>query len=764
MKKIKQGLACILVFVMALGMLPCNATAEGQENTDDVNQATATEEQYEDTPQAKDTVTGGTAKEEASQITIAPNTNSNIAENYYYYTNISQTASWLKFTTSGSDSWYHIEIKNINVGNYSFVELEDSYGEKLWSVTYLGTDGSTDKWIKLRTDETYYLKSYASNGLEGNLRFYICESVDDCPDTKNTSVSRELNTTYNQSLDGAGDVDWFSFTTSDSSNSTYRLTAKNNTNSSYFFFEIYSAEGELVSKISYLGAQGEESSDAKLPANTTYYLQVYASGSVYGNYAFSITDIPDDTFDVKESATKLEINKCYDRSLEVSNDVDWFSFTTSLGTDATYRLYLRNNTNSNYLHCVLYAGNDEKVAGISYLHGQAETTENVNLSPNTIYYLEVYGSSSVVGNYSFSLSKEGDDISPAPTISPEVTATPTPSPTATATLTPSPTATATLTPSPTATATPTPSPTVTATPTPSSTVTAKPTATPTTVVTPTPTTTAEEGFTDIYVDNITSSSATVHVKFPKQYVKKWGFLAGESRECSSMASTASPKKEISGFSVKRSYDANTTYYFYVYYITNSGKIISDIHSFKTKAYSGKLQQSMTAKLSSRILRLGSTARIRVSKAKGTVSYSSSNTSVARVSSSGIITPVSVGIASISVKASGNNRYKPSTKRLKVFVRRAVQKISVEKVSATYSASSLALSSASFSIGAEGNGGKITCRKVYGSDMLSIDKYGVVTVQKGIQQGNYNMKVKIRAAMTETYSAKTITKTIKVKVV
>ena len=60
-------------------------------------------------------------------------------------------------------------------------------------------------------------------------------------------------------------------------------------------------------------------------------------------------------------------------------------------------------------------------------------------------------------------------------------------------------------------------------------------------------------------------------------------------------------------------------------------------------------------------------------------------------------------------------------------------------------------------------GKISYKKVSGSKNLTISKTGKITVKKGTKAGTYKIKVAITAAGNENYKAKTVNKTVKVKV-
>jgi DNA-entry nuclease len=83
-------------------------------------------------------------------------------------------------------------------------------------------------------------------------------------------------------------------------------------------------------------------------------------------------------------------------------------------------------------------------------------------------------------------------------------------------------------------------------------------------------------------------------------------------------------------------------------------------------------------------------------------------------------------------------------------------------SKSFKASAVKKKLQSFSVGCTAKG-KVTYKKLSGSGKLSVSKKGKVTVAKGTAAGTYKVKVKITAAASGNYKAKSITKTIVVRV-
>lgn len=80
----------------------------------------------------------------------------------------------------------------------------------------------------------------------------------------------------------------------------------------------------------------------------------------------------------------------------------------------------------------------------------------------------------------------------------------------------------------------------------------------------------------------------------------------------------------------------------------------------------KAEQSLNASVTPSAVMVGEKAEIKVS-AKGTVTYSSSNPSIATVDDNGVVTGIALGIAYITISAAGDSNYQSSDRVLEVSV-------------------------------------------------------------------------------------------------
>lgn len=80
----------------------------------------------------------------------------------------------------------------------------------------------------------------------------------------------------------------------------------------------------------------------------------------------------------------------------------------------------------------------------------------------------------------------------------------------------------------------------------------------------------------------------------------------------------------------------------------------------------KADQDLLANISTTNMKCGETAQI-VAIGEGNITYSSSDESVAQVSSKGVVKAVGEGYTVITINAAGNNNYNSDTERIIVFV-------------------------------------------------------------------------------------------------
>ncbi len=103
--------------------------------------------------------------------------------------------------------------------------------------------------------------------------------------------------------------------------------------------------------------------------------------------------------------------------------------------------------------------------------------------------------------------------------------------------------------------------------------------------------------------------------------------------------------------------------------------------------------------------------------------------------------------------------KPNKKRKTQTIR-----VSKKYLKKTYKARALKKSSKRFKLKVSVKGkAPVTFTRKSGSKKISVSRKGTVRIPKGLKKGTYKIKIKIRAAATKTYQAKTLTKTLTIRI-
>lgn len=211
---------------------------------------------------------------------------------------VSTEYDWFKFTTNSADAFYSISFKLYSLAS--------------------GSGGSFAPWVflydeNLQTIESNYNNRLFNHKLEKNTTYYIMVrngSFHDCTGTYEIKVSYKLdevgssqataktiyvNETVNSSLDGYGDVDYFSFTAPVSGEYKFTLVNCNmqgNGTSANFALNLYLSDknGKNLGSDYCNGNYGTAQFSAVLEAGETYYLKVlHKINTTLGNYELIVS-------------------------------------------------------------------------------------------------------------------------------------------------------------------------------------------------------------------------------------------------------------------------------------------------------------------------------------------------------------------------------------------------------------------------------------------------------------------------------------------
>ncbi|MBR6563891.1 MAG: hypothetical protein IKK71_00410, partial [Clostridia bacterium] len=251
---------------------------------------------------------------------------------------------WFYFKTDNTDSFYEFSIENISGSStmkmylYEYVEgagqvpLRDTFNISAYS------SDISKKLLKLKPNTKYYLCIYLNSGI-GGYQLDITQTLDAVGDVQENSYNVNIDTKVTTALDAQYDVDWFKFTTKDY-DAYYYFNIDNLGITNDLRLAVYDKDGnELDRQSVYTGSDLEL--DTKLEPNTEYYFKVYAATSGFGNYSFTVTDIPDPFANEQENAGEIELNTTISESVGGVDDVDFYKFTTA-EYDAYYYFNLDN--------------------------------------------------------------------------------------------------------------------------------------------------------------------------------------------------------------------------------------------------------------------------------------------------------------------------------------------------------------------------------------------------------------------------------------
>lgn len=165
----------------------------------------------------------------------------------------------------------------------------------------------------------------------------------------------------------------------------------------------------------------------------------------------------------------------------------------------------------------------------------------------------------------------------------------------------------------------------------------------------------------------------------------------------------------------------------------------------------KLSQKISASSQTKLADVGSfELGAKLTTGNGTLSYVSSDTSVATVSSTGVVKVKKSGITNITITASETAKYAKATLTVKLTVNKAQQVISAEDITKNVNASS-------FNLGAKltKGDGKLSY-KSSNKKVVTVSSNGKVTIK-----GAGTAKITVTAGATDKYNSATKTVTVKI---
>ena len=144
--------------------------------------------------------------------------------------------------------------------------------------------------------------------------------------------------------------------------------------------------------------------------------------------------------------------------------------------------------------------------------------------------------------------------------------------------------------------------------------------------------------------------------------------------------------------------------------------------------------------------------------EGNTKFTSSNTKVATVNSTGIVKAKKAGAVIITATNNG----KSATVKITIKKKNNPMTVKAKTVSAKSKKTTTIKKAKAFTI--KNAKGTVSFKKVSGNKKISINKKkGNITVKKGLKKGTYKFKVKVTAAGNTTYKPKSKTVIVKINV-
>ncbi|MBQ6635239.1 MAG: hypothetical protein IJH81_02575 [Lachnospiraceae bacterium] len=180
----------------------------------------------------------------------------------------------------------------------------------------------------------------------------------------------------------------------------------------------------------------------------------------------------------------------------------------------------------------------------------------------------------------------------------------------------------------------------------------------------------------------------------------------------------------------------------------------------------KAKQSITGVKTKYSKTYGNKAFLLGAKAKTKLTYKSSNTKAAVVSTAGKVTIKGAGTTKITITAAAGTNYNKAVKTVTVSVAKAAPVIKIKTASKSFTVAAVKKAAQSFSPGITVNSkGKLSYKKSSGAASITVNaSTGKITVKKGTKKGTYKIKIAATAAARGNYKkgTKTFTVTVTVK--
>ena len=290
---------------------------------------------------------------------------------------------WLKVTLSANQLY---GITGSGLGHFNLA----TYDANGMFVARADSSGSSLGFMPTRSGD-YYLdvSSFTKEAMPYTLSVTLTH--DDYANNSTTGGAIAVGAAATGTLDVAGDHDWFRVALN--ANTLYDI---NGTGPAYSYFQIYDANGTMVTDSDSFG-----SSLGFMPKSSGYYyIQISDSLQAAGSYTLNVKSSPDDYANNVTTKGTIAVGSSATGTLDVAGDHDWFKVTLNANT-----LYEITGSDFAYSYIQIYDADGTSV-GHTDSYGQ-----NLGFMPkiSADYYIDFSGFTDASATYALNVTSSPDD-------------------------------------------------------------------------------------------------------------------------------------------------------------------------------------------------------------------------------------------------------------------------------------------------------------------------------------------------------------------
>lgn len=316
----------------------------------------------------------------------------------------SSDAQYYKFTTDNTRGYYTVNFGKSS-GNDKYLRIYEgnnaSYSKILNKTLY--SNGNATYTLSLIPNHTYYIEC-ATYKQGGESNFTINKINDDFANTLAEATALPLGQVINGNIEVSdmSETDTFLFHTT-GNNSFYEVSLSNTGNNGVYAY-IYEGPDESYNYERLYASSADTSTFTKrLEKNKTYYIKIVGSWDDATHYKLAVKEISDDAGDDFTNATTIKNNKTTSKTIQISDDIDFFKFKTDKKKNA-YQFSFKNKSTGG-MYVTIYSNNDIASAinevKSSYVSSASTKTIWLNLKKNRTYYVKVTGGQNCSYNVQF---------------------------------------------------------------------------------------------------------------------------------------------------------------------------------------------------------------------------------------------------------------------------------------------------------------------------------------------------------------------------